>query len=119
MSKFLLYLQIGIIVFFSVVHFVGCSENGEKLKSKFGTIIIDDKGEKITIREKPTRVISLAPNITEIIFELGEESTLKGNTIYCNYPAESKKITKVGDLLNTNYEKIKNLKTKNNTKTKT
>ncbi len=52
------------------------------------------------------RVISLAPNITEIIYFLGLEKHLIANTIYCNYPEDAKKLPKIGDLWNFDVEKI-------------
>jgi len=57
--------------------------------------------------DKPyQRIISLSPNITEILFalELGEK--IVGVTRYCNYPPQAKKIAKVGGYLDPNYEAI-------------
>jgi|UniRef100_A0A7C6A964 iron complex transport system substrate-binding protein len=56
------------------------------------------------------RAVSLVPSITEIIFALGKDDCLVGNTIYCDYPEEAKKIYKVGDFSNPNLEKIVGLK---------
>jgi iron complex transport system substrate-binding protein len=50
------------------------------------------------------------PSITEIIFALGQADYLKGNTIYCDYPAAAKQIYKVGDFSNPSLEKIVGLK---------
>ncbi len=55
------------------------------------------------------RVISLAPNITEIMFALSCEHLLAGNTTACNYPEKAKKIYKVGDYLNPDLERILSL----------
>lgn len=54
----------------------------------------------------PKRVVSLVPSVTEIIYALGRESLLVGNTIYCDYPEPAKKIYKVGDFSNPSLEKI-------------
>jgi iron complex transport system substrate-binding protein len=72
--------------------------------------VIDDLGNKFKINLAPNRIISLAPNLTEFIYELGLEDKLVGNTLYCNYPEEAKKIEKVGDLLSVDLEKIVALK---------
>ena len=53
-----------------------------------------------------TRVISLAPNLTEIVFAVGGCDRLVGNTSYCDYPAEAKSIQKVGDTLHPSLERI-------------
>jgi iron complex transport system substrate-binding protein len=58
----------------------------------------------------PRRVVCLVPSITEIIFALGQADYLKGNTIYCDYPAAAKQIYKVGDFSNPSLEKIVGLK---------
>lgn len=58
----------------------------------------------------PGRVVCLVPSITEIIFALGREDYLKGNTLYCDYPAAAKQIEKVGDFSNPSLEKIVGLK---------
>ncbi|MEO0093148.1 MAG: cobalamin-binding protein [candidate division WOR-3 bacterium] len=58
----------------------------------------------------PKRVVSLVPSITEIIFALGCEANLVGNTVYCDYPPEAQKIYKVGDFSNPSLEKILALK---------
>jgi len=55
------------------------------------------------------RVISLAPNITEILYALSSEEWLVGNTTACNYPEQAKKVYKVGDYLNPDLERILSL----------
>ena len=60
--------------------------------------------------QKIQRVISLAPNITEMIYALGQESKLVAVTNYCNYPPEAKSKGTIGALLNPNLEKIITLK---------
>ncbi|MEJ2634630.1 MAG: ABC transporter substrate-binding protein, partial [Calditrichia bacterium] len=37
--------------------------------------------------EYPQRIISLAPNLTEIIFKIGAGKRLVGRTDFCKYPA--------------------------------
>lgn len=52
------------------------------------------------------RVISLAPNLTEIVFAVGAGDRLVGNTTYCDYPPEAKAVAKVGDSLQPSLERI-------------
>lgn len=72
--------------------------------------ITDDLGRRVRLPEKVTRVVSLAPNLTEIVFAVGAGDKLVGDTTYCNYPEEAKKIAKVGDTINPNLEAIIALK---------
>lgn len=58
--------------------------------------VTDGLGRRITIKEIPKRIISLAPPITEIVFKLDLEDKLVGVTNYCNYPPEARFKEKVG-----------------------
>ena len=70
----------------------------------------DDLGQTIVVPNKIDRAISLAPNITEMVFAVGAGDKLVGVTTYCNYPHEATKIEKVGDTQTPNIEKIVALK---------
>lgn len=54
----------------------------------------------------PIRIISLKPNITEILFALGVGDKVVGDTTWCDWPVEAKKLPKVADYININTEKI-------------
>jgi len=72
--------------------------------------VTDDLGRRITVPTKISRVVSLAPSVTESVFAVGAGDRLVGDTTYCNYPEEAKAIQKVGDTLNPNLETIVALK---------
>ena len=55
------------------------------------------------------RIISLAPNITEMLFVLGVEDRIVGRTDYCDYPSEAVSIESVGSLGIANIEKVLSL----------
>lgn len=88
----------------SLILFTNCSEKEETESHK--NFITDDLHKRIKIESSPQKVITLAPNLTELVFELGEGDKIIGNTNYCNYPDSAKKIEKVADLLSVNLEKI-------------
>lgn len=56
------------------------------------------------------RVISLAPNLTEIVFAVGGGNRLVGRTSYCDFPPEAKAVAEVGDTLHPSLERIIALK---------
>jgi len=56
------------------------------------------------------RIISLSPNITEILFALGLGEKVVGVTRFCSYPPEAKERMPVGGYLDPNYEAILSLK---------
>lgn len=55
---------------------------------------------------EPKRIVSLAPNVTEILFYLGAGDRIVGVSDYCNWPEEVKSRAKVGGMLNPSFEKI-------------
>ena len=58
------------------------------------------------VAAKIDRVISLAPNLTEIVYAVGAGKRLVGNTTYCDFPEEAKAVQKVGDTIQPNIEAI-------------
>jgi len=57
----------------------------------------------------PRRVVSMAPNLTQILYDLGAQDLLVGVTDFCKFPHEARSKPKVGGWLNPNYEKILSL----------
>ena len=102
-----------ILILFTLILLLLTLTNCKQKDQKIATHkyeIVDDLDSIFHFDSAPQRVITLAPNLTEIIYELGVDSFLIGNTTYCNFPEEAKSITKVGDLLTVDYEKIISLK---------
>lgn len=54
----------------------------------------------------PLRILSLSPNLTEILFALGLGDRVVGVTDYCRFPPEAREKPKVGALLNPNLERM-------------
>ncbi|WIV13873.1 cobalamin-binding protein [Proteiniborus sp. MB09-C3] len=96
----------------------GCVTQGEEPKNEENPItsgesndiypmeVEDQFGNKVTIEKQPTRIVSLAPSHTEILFALGLKNEIVGVSTYCNYPEEATEKEKVGDAFNVNIEKI-------------
>jgi len=66
----------------------------------------DSYEREINIESEPQKIISIAPNITEIIYAIGKSSKLIGRSEYCDYPEDVKKITSVGAIEDPSIEKI-------------
>jgi len=60
--------------------------------------------------EPPKRIISLAPNMTEILFAMGLGDRIVGITNFCDYPEEAKKKQKIGGMSNPSLEAVVSLK---------
>lgn len=54
----------------------------------------------------PQRIITLAPSITETAFALGLGNKIVAVTDFCDYPAETQDLPKVGGFINPNLEAI-------------
>jgi iron complex transport system substrate-binding protein len=72
--------------------------------------ITDDAGRRVGLPAQVNRVISLAPNLTEIVFAVGAGDRLVGRTTYCDYPAETKAVAEIGDTLHPSIERVISLK---------
>lgn len=66
----------------------------------------DEAERKVTVPLRIDRFVSLAPNLTEVVYAIGAGDRLIGNTTFCDYPAEAKKVQKVGDTLQPSIERI-------------
>jgi len=58
------------------------------------------------IKKPVTRIVSLAPNLTEIIYAIGAEDKLVAVTNDCDYPAEAKTKDKIGAFGSPSLERI-------------
>lgn len=72
-------------------------------------ILTDDLGYKLELSHCPQRIISLAPNLTEILFALGLNQEIIGVTRFCDYPEEARRKEVIGGLVDPNLEKIQAL----------
>lgn len=75
-----------------------------------GATVTDEVGRKVEVQPKPARIISMAPNITEILFALGLADRIVGVSSYCNYPPEALKKEPIGGYINPSLEKVVSLR---------
>ena len=72
--------------------------------------VTDEAGRRVRLPQHIDRIVSLAPNLTEIVFAVGAGDRLVGDTEYCDYPAEAKRVAKIGDTMHPSVERIIALK---------
>ena len=70
---------------------------------------VDGGGQKIVITEKPQRVVSLVPAITEMLFAVGADDVLQGITYHSSYPAGTADKEIVGGFFAPSIERIAQL----------
>ncbi len=71
-----------------------------------GGIVTDDVGRQLKIPATVTRIVTLAPNLTETVYALGLEDHLAGDTDYCDTPPAAKAKPHVGNPQNPSLEAI-------------
>ncbi|MEG1869514.1 MAG: helical backbone metal receptor [Oscillospiraceae bacterium] len=62
-----------------------------------------------SVLEKPERVVSLSPSLTEIAFSLGVGDRLVGVSDFCDYPEQTEALQHIGTIQNPNLAAIKEL----------
>lgn len=69
----------------------------------------DEVGREIAFSFPPKRIVSLAPNITEILFRLGLDEEIVGVSIHCNFPEKVRNKIQVGSYISLDFERIVSL----------
>lgn len=70
----------------------------------------DDRGRPFPLPARtPERIVSMAPNITEILFALGLGDRVVGVTRFCDFPPETRLLRRIGGLVDPNIEVIQSL----------
>jgi iron complex transport system substrate-binding protein len=74
-----------------------------------GRELVDQIGRKVEVTEPLTRVVSLAPSLTETSYEVGGGAALVGATQYANHPEQAMRLPRVGSYVALDIEKIVSL----------
>ncbi|NBI30239.1 helical backbone metal receptor [Chengkuizengella marina] len=82
------------------------AENTENGQTIYPLTVTDASGNEITFEEKPERIVSLAPSVTEILFALGLDENIVGVTEFDDFPEEATTKPKIGGILDGNTEAI-------------
>ncbi len=70
----------------------------------------DDRGHELTLEQPAARIVSLAPNLTELLFEAGAGEKLIGAVAYSDFPDAARRIPRIGEASRLNIEEILALK---------
>ena len=69
-------------------------------------VVTDEVGRRVEIPSDVKHIVSLAPNLTEIVYALGYGNLLAGDTDFCDYPQDAAKKPHVGGPINPNLEQV-------------
>jgi iron complex transport system substrate-binding protein len=72
--------------------------------------VYDDRGQTLRLAAPASRIISIAPHLTEIAFAAGAGKKLIAVSEYSDYPPEAKRLSRVGDGARVDIERILTLK---------
>lgn len=75
-----------------------------------GISVLDDTGQNLRLAAPAKRIVSLAPHVTETLFAIGAGERIVGTVDYSDYPAEAKKIPRVGGYSRIDLEAVAALK---------
>lgn len=67
-------------------------------------------GVELTLTAPAQRVVTLAPDLSELMFDVGAGDSLKATVDYSDYPAAAKALPRVGDAFHVDMEKLLSLK---------
>ena len=68
--------------------------------------VTDDRGSSIELQAPARRIVSLAPNITELLFAAGAGERVVGASAFSDYPAAAKAIPRIGSSAHLDLERI-------------
>jgi iron complex transport system substrate-binding protein len=84
---------------FSSLLLVGIAFSGDRA-------VLDEVGRRVVLPEHPSRIISLSPSITEILFSLGLEERIVGVSNHSDFPPQTLAKPRVGSYINPNLEQV-------------
>jgi len=103
----LLGKTLGLLVLVVLI-ITSCSSGGGS-SGQSAIELTDQLGRVVKLDKMPQRIISLAPQNTEILFALGLGDKVVGVTTYCNFPPEAQEKPKIGGFSTVDVEKVVSL----------
>lgn len=91
---------VGVFLYF----FPSFAESGQDICVK------EKSGETVCVKKVPERIVSLAPSLTELVFDLDAGSRLVGRTSRCNFPEEAARVQDIGPYMAPDFEKLLTVK---------
>jgi iron complex transport system substrate-binding protein len=88
---------------FSLLFLFGLTSNQPAIA---GITLPQADGELLTLTAPATRIITLAPNLAELVFAAGAGKYLKAVVEYSNFPAQVTQIPRVGDAFRIDLESV-------------
>ena len=68
--------------------------------------VVDDLGREVLLPAEPQRIISLAPHLTEMLFELGVGDRIVATVAHSDFPPAAEQIPRLGDAFTLSVEAV-------------
>lgn len=75
-------------------------------ETEYPVTVYNSDGTEVVLEEEPKTVISVGPNITEIMYTLDAQDKLIARTDYCDYPEEVLELPTIGNLYEIDMEAL-------------
>ncbi len=85
---------------------LSCAPIGIAAAADTSLSLTDDRGRSIHLERFARRIISLSPNITELVYAAGAGDRLVGVSSRSDYPAAAKAVPEIGDAAGLDLERI-------------
>jgi iron complex transport system substrate-binding protein len=69
-------------------------------------VAVDDAGHTLTLDRPATRIVTLAPSLTELVFAAGGGNAIVATIVLSDYPAAARALPRVGDAARLDVERI-------------
>lgn len=79
---------------------------GPAVRPAGSLVAVDDAGDTLRLAQPASRVVSLSPATTELLFAIGAGDRLVGRTRWCDYPEAARAVADVGDGIPPNIESV-------------
>ena len=98
-----------IAVFMMAYILCGCGNSGKKADGRESKEFTDALQRQVTMPASVKRIVSVAPNVTEMLFAIGLDEEIVGVTDFCDYPDAAREKPKIGGYHIPNVEAILSL----------
>ena len=98
-----------IAVFIIANVILGCGGTDKKTARQETKIFTDDMQKQVTVPSPVKRIVSMAPNVTEMLFAIGLSDEIVGVTSFCDYPDAAREKTSIGGYYDPSIEAILSL----------
>jgi iron complex transport system substrate-binding protein len=98
-----------ILVIVIVITLASCGNSKKGISKQVAEVYTDFMQRQVSIPKPVNKIVSMAPNATEMLFAIGLDKEIVGVTRFCDYPEAAKQKTKIGGYYDPNVEVILSL----------